>query len=141
MGKVKFVPQDIELEAPSQKSVLDIALEKGISIQSSCRGMATCGECRVYLLEGENQVLPPTSKELALVGQGYYIDRRRLACQLYCYGDVTVDLNEQLNKAEHQHTSKVFLKRIKKETVDKMNSIRDSLLDEPETDSKTFKKK
>ena len=92
--------------------------------------MATCGECRVYLIEGENQVLPPTSKELSLVGQGYYIDRRRLACQLYCYGNVTIDLNEQVHEAESQRTSKVFLKKIHKEDVKKMNSIRDSLLKE-----------
>ena len=132
MGKVKFLPQKIELDAPSDKSVMDIALEKDIPIQSSCKGMAICGECRVFILEGENQVLPPTSKELALIGQGHYIDQRRLSCQLFCYGKVTIDLKEQLEKSEAQKFSKTFLKKIKKENVEKMHSIRDNLIEQDE---------
>ena len=141
MGKVKFLPQKKEFDAPSEKSVMEVAHENNIFIQSSCKGMATCGECRVYIVDGENQVLPPTSKELALIGQGHYIDRRRLSCQIYCYGKVTIDLKEQLDKMEGQKTSKVFLKRIKKEDKETVHSIRDNLIEQDKDMKVLYNKK
>ena len=129
-NKIRFLPQNIEIQAAPDKSVMELAHENGIFIQSSCKGSSTCGECRVLVKEGENQVLPPTSKELALIGQGHYIDRRRLSCQLYCYGNVTVNLEEQVEKAQNQKVSKVFLQKIKKDTDDKIHSVRDNLIEQ-----------
>ena len=91
-NKIKFLPDKLECDISSEKSVMELAFEKGIPIQSSCKGMASCGECRVIVVEGENHVLPPTSQEISLIGQGHYIDQRRLSCQLYCFGDITVDV-------------------------------------------------
>jgi len=42
----------------------------------------------------------PVAAELALIGSGWFIDRRRLACQLQCIGDVTVDMSEQIAKQQ-----------------------------------------
>ncbi len=109
---------------------MELAFEKGIPIQSSCKGMAVCGECRVIVAEGENQVLPPTSQEISLIGQGHYIDQRRLSCQLYCFGSVTVDVSEQKEKSADQSISKTFLKRIKKEKTEDIHSIRDNLIEQ-----------
>ena len=127
--KIKFMPQNIEVEAPSDKSILEIAMENGLRIQSSCGGKASCAECRVFVVEGESHVLPPTSQELSLIGQGHFIDQRRLSCQLYCFGDVTIDLKEQLEKADAGSISKTFLKRIKKEKENQVRSIRDNLIE------------
>ena len=135
--KIRFIPQNEEVALSSDKSVMEMALSKGLPIQSSCKGMATCGECRVFLVEGEHNVLPPTSKELALIGQGHYIDRRRLSCQLYCFGEVTVDLKEQAEKAENQKISKTFLKRAGKQNEQQVRSIGDNFIEKAskETDS------
>lgn len=96
--KVKFVPQNIELEIKPNQSVMELAHENGVVIKSVCNGMPSCAECRVRVIEGEYNVLPPSSKELSLIGTGFFIDQRRLSCQLICFGDITVDLSEQLEK-------------------------------------------
>ena len=96
--KVKFLPQNVEFEIAPDQSVMKLAHEKGLKIKSVCNGMPSCAECRVKIVEGEHNVLPPSIKELSLIGTGYFIDRRRLSCQLLCFGDITVDLTEQLDK-------------------------------------------
>ena len=124
--KIKFVPQNVEVEVESGKSVLDIALQNGIAIKSSCKGMASCGECRVFVVEGEGHILPPTQQELDIIGQGYFIDQRRLSCQLYCFDNLVVDLKEQVEKSK---LSKTFLKRIKKDTQEEIRSVGDNLIE------------
>ena len=98
--KVKFSPIDKEFDIEPNQSVLDLAQKNGVFIKTICNGNASCAECRVKIIDGEQNVLPPTSKELALVGTGYFIDQRRLACQLRCFGDVTIDLKEQLDRKD-----------------------------------------
>ena len=104
--KIKFVPQNIEVEATPDKSLLQIATENHIEIKSICKGVPSCAECRVRVVEGENNVIPPGKPELNLIGTSWRIDSRRLSCQMRCYGDVTVDLTEQIDKQESQ-TKKV----------------------------------
>jgi ferredoxin len=96
--KVKFMPDNIELEISSDQSVMDLAHKNGIFIKTICNGVASCSECRIKIIDGESNVLPPGAKELALIGTGYFIDQRRLSCQLKCFGDITVDLTEQEKK-------------------------------------------
>jgi len=96
--KVKFLPQNIELEIAPNQSVKNLADKNGIFIKSICNGLPSCAECRVRVVDGEHNVLPPGAKELSLIGTGHYIDQRRLSCQLLCFGDITVDLAEQVEK-------------------------------------------
>lgn len=96
--KVKFVPQNIECEIKPGQTVLHVAQDNGIYIKSVCRGVPSCAECRVRVLDGEHNVTPPASSELGLIGTGHFIDHRRLSCQLRCFGDITVDLTEQVEK-------------------------------------------
>jgi 2Fe-2S ferredoxin len=96
--KVKFVPQNLEFDIAPGQSVLNLAQEKDVFIKSVCNGLPSCAECRVRVVEGEENVLPPSAKELGLIGTGYFIDQRRLSCQLRCFGDVTIDLTEQVAK-------------------------------------------
>ena len=100
--KIKFVPQNLEVEVNPDKSLLQIATENNIEIKSICKGVPSCAECRVQIKEGESNCLPPTKAELNLIGTNYHIDGRRLSCQVHCFGDVTVDLTEQLERAENQ---------------------------------------
>lgn len=104
--KVKFVPQNIELEIASGQSVKDLADKNGIFIKSVCNGIPNCSECRVRVIEGEQNVLPPGTKELNLIGTGYFIDQRRLSCQLICFGDITVEMSEQIEKQNSQQARK-----------------------------------
>lgn len=96
--KIKFIPQNIEFEINPGQSVLDLAQQNGIHIQSVCKGIPSCAECRVYVKEGDHNVMPPQPKELDLIGTAYFVDQRRLSCQLRCFGDVVIDLTEQIEK-------------------------------------------
>ena len=137
--KLKFIPQNIEVEVDPNKSVLEVSRELGLSVQSSCNGMCTCGDCRVFVREGETNLLLPTDKELKLIGQGHYIDQRRLACQLYCFGDVLIDLSEQQERESQGKISPQFLKRTQKSSVEEARSKSDILIEDDE-DIKQIKK-
>ena len=137
--KLKFIPQNVEVEVDSNKTVLEVGRELGLFIQSSCNGMCSCGDCRVFVREGETNVFLPAAKELKLIGQGHYIDQRRLACQLYCFGDVVVDLSEQEDRSNQGKISQQFLKRAQKKSPDEAYSKSDILLEDDE-DMKQIKK-
>ncbi len=130
--KVKFLPQNIEIEIKPNQSVMNLAHENNLPIHSVCNGMPSCAECRIKLVEGEYNVTPPSRKELNLIGTGYFIDQRRLACQLYCFGDITVDLTEQLEKLNEGPVPKKFLARANKENVEDYHSVGGVLLEQDE---------
>lgn len=96
--KVKFLPSGEEHEVEFNETVLHLAQRSGIHIQSVCKGIPSCAECRVRIVEGEHHVLPPSKKEVDLIGTAHYIDLSRLSCQLRCFGDLTIDLTEQIEK-------------------------------------------
>ncbi len=96
--KIKFLPEDIEVNVRPGQSVLSVAQENSIFIRSVCKGVPSCAECRVGVVEGVNNVLPPMNDELDLIGTGYFVDNRRLACQMHCFGDLVIDLQEHVDK-------------------------------------------
>lgn len=96
--KVKFLPSGEEHEVEFNETVLHLAQRSGIHIQSVCKGIPSCAECRVRIVDGEHHVLPPSKKEVDLIGTAHYIDLSRLSCQLRCFGDLTIDLTEQIEK-------------------------------------------
>lgn len=100
--KVKFLPQNIEVEIAPGKSILQVAIENQLEIKSICKGVPSCAECRVKVVAGDYNVLPPNKAELDLIGTNYFIDGRRLSCQVKCFGDVTIDMTEQVERAEVQ---------------------------------------
>lgn len=130
--KVKFVPQNVECEVKSGQSVLDVALENNIYIKSICRGVPSCAECRVILAEGEYNVLQPSSAELALIGSGYFLDRRRLSCQLKCFGDITVDLSEQVEKESELKNPKPRSRNSREESI-QSNAVMGNMMPQPAT--------
>ena len=122
--KVKFLPQDISVDIKPGKSVMETAREHKLPVSSSCNGMSTCAECRVYIVKGEAHVLPPSAKEVELIGGGYFLDNRRLSCQLFCFGDVTVDLSGQIEREKQGGVmKKQFLKQLDKKSADETSSI------------------
>jgi 2Fe-2S ferredoxin len=101
--KIKFLPTGQEIEGDPNKSLLKICTENKIEIKSICKGVPSCAECRVKIVSGEYNVLPPSKAEISLIGSNYFIDQRRLACQLHCFGDVVVDIGEQIERGETQN--------------------------------------
>lgn len=131
--KVKFVPQNVEYEIRLGQTVLDLAHEKGIAIHSTCNGMPSCAECRIKVVEGDYNLLPPSKKELSLIGTGYYIDQRRLACQMLCFGDVTIDTTEHLEKENEGPITKKFLSKVHKTSAEESHSVGGILIEQEES--------
>jgi 2Fe-2S ferredoxin len=122
--KIKFMPQNIEVDVDPSKSLLKIATENGIKIKSVCGGVASCSECRVKIIEGDNSIPEPNKAELSLIGSSYYIDGRRLSCQVRCFGSVTVDLTEQINKVDTQKKVRGFKQKDAKE----LSAVHDTMV-------------
>jgi ferredoxin, 2Fe-2S len=104
--KIKVLPQNIELENHPDQSLLEQCLNHGIKIRSVCKGIPSCAECRVTIQEGISNLLPPTQGELNLIGNHYFLDNRRLACQCRAFGPVTLDVSDHLNLKD-ESTKKV----------------------------------
>jgi ferredoxin len=129
--KVKFVPQNVEFEIKPGQSVMHLAQDHGLYIKSVCKGVPSCAECRVRVVEGEHNVLPPGAEELALIGTGHFIDRRRLSCQLKCFGDIVVDMSEQIAKEQGLIGGrKSKTKAIKDDRIEDAYAIRASSADD-----------
>lgn len=132
--KIKFLPQNIEIEAHPDKSLLHLAQENNIKIKSICNGKPSCSECRIKITEGMNNVPLPNKEELNLIGTSYYLDGRRLSCQVKCYGSITVDMTEQLNKSETQKKIKGIKAKDQKDLHAKQDTL---ILSSEEPDKKS----
>lgn len=122
--KIKFIPQNIEVDVDPSKSLMQIAIENGLKVKSLCGGLATCGECRVKIVEGDNSIPEPNQLELNMIGSSYYIDGRRLSCQVHCFGSVTVDMTEQLNKIDTYKKVRGFKQKDPKE----LTAVHDTMI-------------
>jgi ferredoxin, 2Fe-2S len=101
--KIKVHPAGVEIPGDPNKSVMQICMENKIELKSLCKGIPSCAECRIRVLAGESNLIPPTRAELALIGTSYYLDGRRLACQLHAFGDISIDISEHLDINDHSN--------------------------------------
>jgi len=71
----------LELDVPHGAALADLCDENEAAIPFSCRG-ASCGTCRVDVLEGGELLEPPKDEELDVLDIfGDDPHKRRLACQ------------------------------------------------------------
>ncbi len=128
--KVKFLPQELECEIKPGQTLMSVAHQNNVVIHSACNGMPSCAECRVNIVEGDYNTNPPSRKELGLIGTGYYIDQRRLSCQVLCFGDIVVDTAEQLAKSNDGPVTKKFLTKVHKNSAQESHSLGGMLIEQ-----------
>lgn len=90
MATIRFLPDDVVVEAKAGRSLLDAALKAGIPHTHACGGNARCTTCRVLVVEGADGVAEPTWKETRVAKKLGLGGSYRLACQTKVAGDVTV---------------------------------------------------
>lgn len=89
--KIKFLPSNQEVEAHAGESLLDIALNHGVSIQHACGGFCACTTCHCEIVEGIQNLEPAEGDELErLEVLSNRLPNSRLACQSKVKGPVTV---------------------------------------------------
>jgi ferredoxin len=92
--KVTLKPSGEIVEVEEGKNLLVALREKEVYIKSSCGGHATCTDCIIKIISGEDYITPPPFSELKLLGNVFHITKERLACQTCLTGDVTIDITK-----------------------------------------------
>jgi uncharacterized 2Fe-2S/4Fe-4S cluster protein (DUF4445 family) len=92
VASVTFQPTGLRVDCADGDSIFDVGRRAGIAISTACVGKATCGLCRVKIVEGEAHLSPMSSAEKKHLGNVYFITKIRLACQTRVSGDVVVDV-------------------------------------------------
>lgn len=71
----------VEIDAPDGAALIDLCDEHAAPIPFNCRS-ASCGTCRIHVLEGMDELAPPAEDELDLLDVfNLKPPRVRLACQ------------------------------------------------------------
>lgn len=95
MSTVTIMPSGKTFEAEIGKSLLEVILASGESIEHKCDGNAECGSCHIYLQQGRKSVSKIQAAENqkldSIVGVS---SKSRLACQAKITGeeDITIEL-------------------------------------------------
>ena len=86
-ARVRFLPDDVTVEAEKGRLLLDVALEAGIFIPAACGGAGGCGQCKVKVAEGNVEILKSDKLDARERTEGFV-----LACQTKLAGDVTLEV-------------------------------------------------
>jgi len=81
------------------------------------------------LVKDQAKRIAMCKKDLGLLGTGHFIDQRRLACQLTCYGDVTINLEEQIQK-EKDSALRRPQGNLKKDSAEDSKAVTGNLIDQ-----------
>lgn len=78
------------VRVPRGLSLLAISRINNIPHASVCGGRARCSTCRVRVLAGQENLAPPSERELQVLKRVGAPPNVRLACQVYPTGDMTI---------------------------------------------------
>lgn len=80
MAKITILPVDLAAEVKPGDSLLDAGEAAGVEMEAGCFN-CSCGACVVQIVSGGNQLVPPTTEELAVLAQSSRDPEHfRLAC-------------------------------------------------------------
>jgi len=93
--RVRVFGLEREVPCSATVSVLNALVQAGVVLHHDCGGKALCGTCRIRVVDGAGKgagTNPMAAKErqrLEAVGGG---PDDRLACQLYIYRDIRIEI-------------------------------------------------
>ena len=91
-----FLPTGARVPCAAGETVFGVARRSGVGVTTACVGKATCGLCRVKVVDGEALLSPFNAAERKHLGNVYFINKLRLSCQAVVGdGDVTVELPQK----------------------------------------------
>ncbi|MDH4466442.1 MAG: 2Fe-2S iron-sulfur cluster-binding protein [Bacteriovoracaceae bacterium] len=93
MKKIVLLPDQVTIEVAGKDSLLRELKAAGVAIKSSCGGHASCADCVVKIVRGEENLTPPPFEELRLLGNVFHLTRERLCCQAKALGEVVIDIS------------------------------------------------
>jgi len=101
---VHYQPLGRKTEARKGKTLLELAQEAGVSIESICGSAGKCGKCRVIITAGLSGLSEPTDSELRLLGDESIRSGVRLACQaaVGTPTKIVVEVPEESRRGHHR---------------------------------------
>jgi ferredoxin len=81
----------IQIETDSDQSLLAVAQENMVEVDSACGGNGVCTTCLVKVVNGAENLTPVTEKE-EVMGMDASNPEYRLGCQCSATGDCEVEL-------------------------------------------------
>lgn len=91
MPTIRVVDRDVEVPTQGADPILFVLLDNRVTITSICGGNMSCGTCNVEVVEGMENLNPPSDDEARVLER---IKRQgpnvRLACQCVPRGDVAI---------------------------------------------------
>lgn len=90
MVEVRFLPEDLLVEAPAGTPLQTIADAVGADITFGCRS-GSCGTCRVRILAGAGHCSPAGPEERDFLAGLEAPPDHRLACQVCVHGPIDVE--------------------------------------------------
>jgi 2Fe-2S ferredoxin len=91
MPRIRFLPQDVEIEVEEGKTLLDAALDNNIRIDHNCGGNCACSTCHVIIEEGFDSLGEMSEDEEDMLDEAENLtDTSRLACQCKVVQDLVV---------------------------------------------------
>lgn len=121
MLKVKFVPQNKEIEVAMGENLIEVARKAEIFIDAPCNGNAVCGKCKVKVLQGKLDAEKTRHIKEEEWNEGYV-----LACNSKVIEDVVIEVPSNASAAMHgmkiedlsgERESKIF-ENAKKQVLD-----------------------
>jgi 2Fe-2S ferredoxin len=87
---VTFVPWGRQSSAKDNETLLDVARRAGAPLGASCGGVGICARCKVRVVEGAENLSPPTSIESRIGSARGFAADERMACQAVVNGDCQI---------------------------------------------------
>lgn len=95
--EIKLMPINETVSIKSGMDVYNGLKEKGIFLKSKCGGSASCADCVVQILNGEQFLNDISFEETRLLGNIFHITKERLSCQLKPTSNITIDVKDHLD--------------------------------------------
>jgi ferredoxin len=93
MPTIRVVDKDVEVPTQGADPILFVLLDNRVTITSICGGNMSCGTCNIEVVEGMENLNPPSDDEQRVLSR---IKRQgpnvRLACQCVPTGDVAIQI-------------------------------------------------
>jgi adenylate cyclase len=90
LPKIDILPDGKEIETRDGETILQAALRAEIPLAHICSGNARCSTCRVIILEGMPNTLPPNAAEKKIADLSTFDPSVRLACQTIATGNIKI---------------------------------------------------
>lgn len=104
--KTITINNDTVIPADNDETVLNTLANHKIYVPSACGGKATCGTCKVRLLEGGGEIKPT---EDPFLSESERKNNVRLACQVKVKGNISMTLPSELLTAQEYKTLVTYI--------------------------------